>query len=229
MTQAIIFGRWWHVRCNLDPLKKKKEKKTEPATYILTMVSKASSSCCCCKSSPQATHSPWQSQRAGVKKHPSRATRHHTGIFMLSTARQAGGQGRTRAQQRSQSAAGESGRQCRWDLAPAYKERSEPEWQQYCINSISFFFLNPQQIINWICVVSWKRWWWKSVQPTSGDGRRGWGLRESETSSNYRWANSSGQESSSAPGVASQIGLFFSPIAEVGDLLPFISGCRDYL
>lgn len=53
---------------------------------VLTMVLKACCSWCCCRRRPQATHSPWQSQCPGLKRHASRTTRHHRGIFIAQHA-----------------------------------------------------------------------------------------------------------------------------------------------
>lgn len=52
---------------------------------------------CCCMSSPQATHSPWQSLRPGVKRHASSTTRYHRGIFIAQHSQTEEGQ--TGAQQ----------------------------------------------------------------------------------------------------------------------------------
>lgn len=106
---------------------------THTHTRILTMVLKAWCSCCRCRSKPQATHSPWQSLRPGVERHASSTTRHHRGIFI--TPGEAGAN-RSPAGRRVYN----KGQQLEdldeaSDVGPAWRERTETEWQESCIDS----------------------------------------------------------------------------------------------
>lgn len=105
---------------------------THTHTHILTMVSKACSSCCCCRSRPQATHSPWQSLRPGVKRQASNTSRYHRGIFMAQYSN-TGGEGGGGLKGAEQGSGDESetrvtswitGRQRRQEQGPAYREKA---------------------------------------------------------------------------------------------------------
>lgn len=99
-------------------------------THTLTMVSKACSSCCCCRSRPQATHSPWQSLRPGVKRQASNTSRYHRGIFMA----QHSNTGRREGQKGAEQGSGDesetrvtswiTGRQRRQERGSAYREKA---------------------------------------------------------------------------------------------------------
>ena len=137
---------------------------------ILTMVLKACCSCCCCRRSrPQATHSPWQSQCPGVKRHASRTARHNRGIFIAQHTRQTG---TNRSPAGGQSPGRESTAGRNWEVMPVGRGsnlQGESRQRDHETASIPICADNYLDLCGRL-----NRWWLKSFQPTPGDGQCRW-------------------------------------------------------
>ncbi len=97
-------------------------------THMLTIVLKVRCSCCCCKSRPQATHSPWQSLRPGVKRHASSTSRNQKGIFISQHSQTGRNKLAQQVEEKSLtqgSTAGVTGSLSLQDQGPAYGEKAD--------------------------------------------------------------------------------------------------------